>query len=182
MWKNHTQQRSNCHGQNLDSLLNMMFLHTFKFQFTCYLHQCKQAWWWSADMAGLPVAQWDQRLAVYGLFRIVRAESGQPYRPANLDCICKTIYSTWVLTGWRNHLLETPTLWPVSDILLYRTWCSIWIYGTRTHSKKIPLLGFAEHQFDVTQLLGPYPDQSNVACWFLEQTLTTVAGANQALD
>ena len=36
----------------------------------------------------------------------------------------------------------------------------------------MPQLGFAEHQLEVALSEGPYPDQSNAACRFLEQALT----------
>lgn len=49
--------------QNLDSSVNISFLHMLKFQCTCCRHQQNWAWWWKAVMVGFLEGLLDQSSA-----------------------------------------------------------------------------------------------------------------------
>ena len=160
--------------QNLDSSLNITFLHVFRFQCTCCWHQRTWAWQWRADMVGLLSALWDRRMAVCSLFWMVWAESCWTY-PANFDCKsaedCLRLFNANImrkLSSWGAIFLGCP-LHGLS--LMYGTWPSVcrWCQGSL---QTMLQLGFAQHQLEVALLHRPYPEQSHVACWFLEQTPT----------
>lgn len=57
--------QSNCCRGNLDSSVNILFLHMLKFQCSCCRHQQNWAWWWKAVMVGFLEALLDQS-SVYG--------------------------------------------------------------------------------------------------------------------
>lgn len=146
-----------CDGINLDSLLNVTFLHMFRFLCTCCW--CQQ---WNAVMAAL----WDRRLAVCCLFRIVSVESCWPCHLANLDCSfvedCLWFISAEgeETTWWRRLLcnlsLALPNLWNFSlevAVGLTPNNAAAWFCLTSAGSSPMG---------------QPYSDQSNMA-WGIHQ-------------
>ncbi|KAL7851972.1 hypothetical protein SRHO_G00177570 [Serrasalmus rhombeus] len=137
------------------------------------------------------------RVTVCSLFQIVWAESCRPYCPANLDY--KSVENS--LRYLSTDRVRNRSSWGV--VFLGRPLCSLSLTSPVIWNLAFNLemvlgltpnnAGFVEHQLEVARSQGPCPDQSNVACRFLEQTPTDhcsrvhahrccQSGANQGPD
>lgn len=84
--------QSNCHSQNLDSLLSIRFLHISRFKCTHCQHQCNQAPM-EKGSHGRPLYRTEKTLC--SLFQIVRVESTSTDEETLLCCRPLALPTSW---------------------------------------------------------------------------------------